>query len=50
MLNRVLSSLFNFETGDDQTMKVLKVFVGVAQVLFGISFIAYGYAVLKLVE
>ena len=38
---KFIEYLFGFETGDDAAIKTLKVFVGVAQALFGIMFFAY---------
>ena len=38
---KFIECLFGFETGDDTTIKSLKVFAGIAQALFGIAFFAY---------
>ena len=38
---KIIECIFGFETGDDATIKTLKVFAGVAQALFGIMFFAY---------
>jgi hypothetical protein len=38
---KFIECLFGFETGDDATIKTLKVFAGVAQALFVFMFFAY---------
>ena len=40
-MNKFIECLFGFETGDDATIKALKVFAGVARTLFVIMFFAY---------
>lgn len=38
---KLIECLFGFETGDDATIKTLKVSVGILQVVFVVLFFAY---------
>ena len=38
---KIIGYLFGFETGDDATIKILKVSAGILQVVFVVLFFAY---------
>ena len=38
---KIIECIFGFETGDDATIKTLKVFAGIMQALFWITFFAF---------
>lgn len=48
MFSGFFNSLLGFESDDDRTTKILKVFAGVAQALFVIMFFAYEVKCLSL--